>query len=112
MLGPLCVSRDGGNVTPTTPKLRALLTLLLLHHSRVVQIPELIEELWGSRPPDSAASTVQTYVYKLRRIIGDENVLLTRSRGYQLRITPEDLDLCHFERLSEQGSRLLARGDA
>ncbi|WP_084549966.1 AfsR/SARP family transcriptional regulator [Actinomadura rifamycini] len=112
VLGPLSVRRDGGNVTPTTPKLQALLTLLLLHHNRVVQIPELIEELWGDGPPHSAASTVQTYVYKLRRILGGDNVLLTRSRGYQLRIAPDDLDLCRFERLSEQGRRMLARGDA
>ncbi|GGV40034.1 SARP family transcriptional regulator [Actinomadura cremea] len=108
----MSVRRDGGNVTPTTPKLQSLLTLLLLHHNRVVQIPELIEELWGDHPPHSAASTVQTYVYKLRRIIGGENVLLTRSRGYQLRITPDDLDLCRFERLSDQGRGMLARGDA
>jgi SARP family transcriptional regulator, regulator of embCAB operon len=60
----------------------------------VVSTDTLSEELWDDRPPRSAATTLQTYVYQIRRILGNlpgstpECDILTRARGYTLR-TPD-----------------------
>ena len=43
----------------------------------------LIDELWGERAPATAAKTLQTYVSKLRKALG-EGVVLTRAGGYVL----------------------------
>ncbi|MDH2427203.1 BTAD domain-containing putative transcriptional regulator [Sphaerisporangium sp. TRM90804] len=118
VLGPLRVMDGAGDVTPQTPKLRGLLGLLLMRHNQVVQVGELIDELWGERPPASAASTLQTYVYKLRKTLlggyGEDGkgLLRTRPQGYQMVVPPQTLDLCRFQELSDEGRARLAAGDA
>ena len=65
-------------------KQRAVLMILLLHANEVVSSERLIDELWGERPPGSAIKTVQVYVSRLRRALGDGR-LVTHGRGYVLR---------------------------
>ncbi len=36
---------------------------------------ELIDDLWGDSPPDSAGHTVETYVSRLRRVLHIEGQL-------------------------------------
>src|SRR4051812_19722323 len=67
LLGPLSVSFDGTHATPTAPKTRRVLALLAIYANRVVPNDLLIEELWESRPPPSVTTTLQTYVYQLRK---------------------------------------------
>lgn len=113
VLGPLSVTDGTNDVTPQTPKLQALLALLLFRRDTVVHVRELIDELWGERPPDSAASTLHTYVYKLRRtVLGRDDLLLTRPNGYELIIPSASLDLSRFDRLIDEGKTSLAAGDA
>ena len=81
-----------------------------LHAGEVVPSDRLIEELWGERPPATAAKTVQVYVSNLRKALGD-SVLLTRSGGYELRVTAVELDATQFEALAAEGQRLLRAGD-
>ena len=72
----------------------------------------LIDELWGERPPPSAAHTLQVYVSRLRSAFrqsgGDEGDLVTRPPGYVLRVGFGELDLQRFEHLAEEGRRALA----
>ena len=46
---------------------RAVLRLLAVDAGRVVSVDRLISELWGETPPDSATSTLQVYISRLRR---------------------------------------------
>ena len=46
LLGPLAVSVDGADATPTAPKERMLLALLALRAGSVVNDEQLIEEVW------------------------------------------------------------------
>ena len=39
---------------------RALLALLLLRANQVVPVDEIVEDLWGARPPPSATKSVKT----------------------------------------------------
>ncbi|MBO2445577.1 winged helix-turn-helix domain-containing protein [Actinomadura barringtoniae] len=93
-----------------------MLSLLLVNSNHVTQSASLIDELWSDKPPMSAVTTLQTYVYQLRRILGDaesgaDRMLVTRSAGYEGRIPPEAIDLCHFENLAKQGSDALLAGE-
>jgi hypothetical protein len=46
-----------------------VLAVLLLHANEVVSVDRLVDELWGERPPDSAANALQVYVSGLRKVL-------------------------------------------
>ena len=93
-------------------KQRSLLALLLLDAGRVVSSDRLIEELWGTDPPEDAPTALQQHVSRLRKLLEPHEVLETRSPGYVLVSDPEQLDLARFERLRHEGRRLLEEGRA
>ena len=68
VLGPLEVLGDDGRVSLAGPKQRAVLAHLILRPNRVVPASLLIDELWGDEPPETARNTLQTYVYRLRKV--------------------------------------------
>ncbi len=85
-------------------KQRSLLAVLLLQANDVVSNERLIDELWGESPPATVAKSVQVYVSRLRKQLGDGR-LLTRTPGYVLRVDASELDVARFERLvAEAGS--------
>lgn len=96
-------------VTVGGARQRALLAVLLLHANETLSGDRLIDELWGDRPPPTAAKTVQVYISRLRRALGD-GVIATREHGYELPLDPEQLDVHRFERLVIEGRRELAGG--
>src|SRR6478735_3227573 len=98
ILGPLEVVRDDGVVPLHAPKLRALLSLLLLHPRGTVPTERLIDDLWAGRPPVTAAKTLQSYVSALRKALGRE-AIATRPGGYELRAEGDSLDVERFERI-------------
>ena len=116
ILGPLEVLDEGGAVVLAGSKQRALLTLLLLHANEALTTDRLIDELWGERPPASAAKTVQMQISRLRKALGDEagrgsaGLLVTREGGYELRLDPNRVDAHRFERLVAEGRSELESG--
>jgi hypothetical protein len=70
VLGPVEVLADGRPVAIGGPKPRSLLVLLLLNAGRVVPTTQVIEALWGGRPPMSGATRVQGVVSQLRASFG------------------------------------------
>lgn len=117
ILGPLEVSHVDAIRTPTPPKVRRVLALLLLRANQVVSTDALIEELWGEEPPQSAVTTAQTYIYQLRRAFGRHEVtpgrsdwLITTAPGYLMYVNPGQVDAHAFETLSWQGRQLLDNG--
>jgi DNA-binding SARP family transcriptional activator len=114
ILGPLEALAEGRDVVPAGTKQRALLALLLLHANETLSRDRLIDELWGESPPATATKTVQVHVSRLRKALSAGNgvgaVILTRERGYQLRVDPEQLDSHRFERLVAEGRTELAAG--
>lgn len=118
VLGPLEVSGGADReLTPSAPKLRQLLALLLVSENRIVAIHEMMDELWGSRPPASALATLQSYIYKIRKnvfeVAGDGDVSLhTKPNGYRLHIPVGVLDVHRFDELIAGGQKALDGGDA
>ncbi|HEV7460375.1 MAG TPA: BTAD domain-containing putative transcriptional regulator, partial [Solirubrobacteraceae bacterium] len=92
------------------PKQRAVLAILLLHRGGVISSERLVNELWGERPPATAAKTLQGYVFHLRRALGD-GLLHTRRAGYELALAAHQLDADEFERLASEGRAALNGGD-
>src|SRR5206468_5255952 len=71
VLGPLELRIDGMAVPLGGPKPRVLLAMLALHANEVVSRDRLIEALWGDRPPPSVDQSLDTYVSRLRRVLGN-----------------------------------------
>src|SRR5271166_5723647 len=113
ILGPLEVRTADDWTFIGAAKWRAILACLLLHPGQVVSTDTLIDELWGNDPPARASNLISIYVLRLRRLIGDGEgrLLKTRSPGYQLLIGPDDLDTQHFGILMSQGQDALTAGD-
>ena len=80
-------------------KQRALLAALLLDAGRVVSLDQLAEALWGPEPPPSARVTVQNYVMRLRKALGDAGRarISTQPGGYVIRVEDGELDTSRFE---------------
>ena len=104
ILGPLQVARAGCAVPLGGPRQRAVLALLLLEANRVVSMDRLAEDVWGGHPPEGWVTTLQTYVFHLRRALEPDRgrgaaggILVTRDRGYLLRADREHLDAALFE---------------
>lgn len=115
VLGPLEILDKGHNVAPTAPKPRQVIALLIMRRNAVVQTTEFIDELWEDGPPVSALTTLQTYVYKLRKILvrhGGKEILHTRPGGYVLEIPNSSLDLHRVESAAREGQASLENGDA
>src|SRR5215831_5845018 len=104
ILGPLEVVRSGCVVPLGGRRQRAVLALLLLEANRVVPVDRLAEDVWGGHPPPGSVTTLQSYVFRLRRALEPDRppgaagaVLVTRDRGYLVRVGREHLDAAVFE---------------
>src|SRR5215218_3991260 len=110
--GPLEVRRDRRAVAVPGGKPRAVLAVLLLHANEPVNAERLAVALWGEDAPAGAIRTVQVYLSRLRRALGENERLTTSRAGYRLRVRAGELDRERFERLVEDGRRALAEGRA
>ena len=114
VLGPLQVSRDGGELEFGSPQIRLVLAALLVDANVVVSADRLIEVLWGDEPPPSAASSVQKLMYRLRSLLGSgsDEIVVTRAPGYVLHVGAGCLDAARFESLLVDAHTMKHRGDA
>lgn len=89
VLGPLQARHEGAPVAIPGAKPRAILTMLGLHGGGVVSAETLIDLLWGTQPPRTAAKALQTHISSLRRALGD-GFVLTEGTGWTLATTAVD----------------------
>src|SRR5262249_47243160 len=98
ILGPLEVAHDGSSLKLGGPKQRSVLALLLLGANRVVPFERLAKDLYSGAPPVTAVTQVQRQVSELRKALGSEAPIETRSPGYAIRLDHDQFDLSRFER--------------
>jgi DNA-binding SARP family transcriptional activator len=110
ILGPLEVIGSRGAVQLRGVKPRVLLTVLLLNANKAVSAERLALALWGDEAPNGAVKTVQVHVSRLRKALGDEEILTTTPLGYRLGVGKGELDSDRFEILVADGRRALAVG--
>jgi DNA-binding SARP family transcriptional activator len=115
LLGPLEVSRGDSPVPLPAARHRAVLALLLLSANRYVARDVLIDRVWNGTPPDAAVKTLQSYLSRLRGLLGGRSSGLIESghggRTYRLVVEPAAVDALHCEELVTRGRTALADGD-
>ncbi len=110
VLGEISISEDGRPVKIGGPRQVTLLAALLANRNDIVPLSKLVDILWdGESEPERAERTTQTYVSKLRRVVGEERLVSVRP-GYRLQVADEELDSEQFEQLVHQGQALADDG--
>jgi WD40 repeat protein/DNA-binding SARP family transcriptional activator len=110
ILGPLEARGEKGPVALGGAKPRAALAVLLLHPNEPVSAERLALALWGEDAPSGATKTVQVHVSRLRKALGDPEIIRSGAAGYRLRVRPGELDAVEFERLVAEGRSALSGG--
>ncbi|MEV6984681.1 tetratricopeptide repeat protein [Sphaerisporangium sp. NPDC051017] len=97
------------------PKAQLILSILMLSPGRPVGAADIIDHVWGERPPPKAMEDLQSYVSRLRRrlreVVGDRVQILSRSGTYTLAVDSQVIDLHRFRALWRQASDTAARGE-
>lgn len=108
MLGRLEVVDGDRHIALPRGHARALLALLALRAGEVVSTERLIDQLWGPRPPPTAAKALHGLVSILRQRLEPDRdrraaatVLETQSPGYVLSLDRDQVDAHRFRSLVE-----------
>ena len=116
VLGPVEVLRNGVPLDLGGRQPRSVMAILVLHANHVVRSDQLKDGLWGTRWPVGATNTVQAFIARLRRALGEHAgdraaMIVTAAGGYMLRIDPEDIDLYRCQRLAADARVARTSGD-
>ncbi|ALG12672.1 AfsR/SARP family transcriptional regulator [Kibdelosporangium phytohabitans] len=114
VLGTVSVDVGGKPVPLGGTKPKTLLAALLAKAGIVVGTAQLVELIWGSRPPSSAKAMVQTYVSTLRsalRKAGAPDLLVADGAGYRVVLGTARYDLRELEEAVRTARDLLAEGE-
>ncbi len=79
-------------VPPRSARVRRLLVALLVQAGHVVSTDRLVEAVWGDALPADPTNALQILISRLRRALGPEPALLTRTPGYLLAAGGTDAD--------------------
>ncbi|MEV0679423.1 BTAD domain-containing putative transcriptional regulator [Actinosynnema sp. NPDC050436] len=97
LLGAVEVVADGRPVQVGPPRQRHVLAALLAEVGRPVRPEVLVDRVWGSGDPRSAAGALHTYISQLRRVLAPFGVTITREPGgYLCRVDPDAVDIHRF----------------
>ena len=78
VLGPMLVTYDEEPIDLPTAMLTPTAWRSCCANRQAVPIDLLLETLWEGQPPPSARKTLQIYVHRLRRVLGERRVLAAR----------------------------------
>jgi YVTN family beta-propeller protein len=119
MLGPLEAWRDGERLPLGGQRQRSVLACLLLGVGHDVSSDRIVDAVWGERPPSGVTTTLQTYVFHLRRALEPQRgrgsaarVLVTVPGGYRLESAAASVDARRFEELLVAGRTVLGSDPA
>ncbi|MFJ5266239.1 BTAD domain-containing putative transcriptional regulator [Streptomyces sp. NPDC088387] len=122
VLGPIDVRVQGRDVTPSAPKQRQVLALLVARANHRVSVPALLNEVWDGEPPRTATTALQTYIGAIRKALATasgtgareiaDHRLVTDGNGYVLRLADDEWDRPRFESLVLEARGLLERREA
>ncbi|WP_369192155.1 BTAD domain-containing putative transcriptional regulator [Streptomyces sp. R08] len=116
VLGPVRAWRGPTEAELGTPQQRAVLAALLLAEGAQVCTAELIDVVWGVKPPASAPGILRTYVHRLRKALEPHrdiaaSVIRSVGDGYQLSMGEGEMDLTVFRHLLAGAERARQAGD-
>ncbi len=76
---------------------KCVLAVLLVEANKVVSADQLVDRVWGERPPQRGRDTLYSYLSRLRRALPSN--ILRRSGGYVLAVEDDELDLSVYRDL-------------
>jgi DNA-binding SARP family transcriptional activator/tetratricopeptide (TPR) repeat protein len=95
LLGEVVARGPGGTIHIGHSRQGSVLAALLFDANRPVSADQLLDRVWGDRPPPTARGTLFTYLTRLRQALAP--VPIERgSGGYQITVEPGALDLDRF----------------
>src|SRR5687768_18447940 len=109
LLGPVEV-RDGDRVHRPAGKQAILLAALAREPGQTITRARLIDELWPGDPPETAAKSIDVYLWRLRKAIPGLE-LEKHGAGYRLAAPRDTVDLYRFSDLVERGRAAVAAGE-
>ena len=116
-LGPLVLEDDGQTRRVPAGRLSHALALLTVHAGRRVGTDALADAMWGDRTATRSASTLDSHVLRLRRILEPgrrsgqaSTVLVNEAGGYRLVARPDQIDSRRLARLAVDAADLLTEG--
>lgn len=113
ILGSLEVKSPEERIPITAPKQRAVLAALLLGANNEVPIAQLIHFVWDSRPPATAQTTLQSYIYRLRQLLRPLTGIGLRTNidSYMLDASYGDTDLWYFRQQVSEARKKAQTGE-
>lgn len=110
ILGTVRLLRDGVEAAVGTPKMRALLAMLVINRNRAVAIDSLVDAVWNESAPPGARAGIHSYVSNLRKLTG-RAALVSAPPGYRLTLPDGACDISRFSAEKAAGTRAAAQGD-
>ena len=111
ILGPLEVECEGRRVGVAGARLQRLLIALALKAGTPVSSVALADAIWDGDQPADEQHALQSLVSRLRRVLGDSELIAQSAGGYLLALDPDRVDSLRFERLAAAGAGSLRDGD-
>lgn len=101
VLGEVEASVGSDRVVLGHARQRCVLAVLLVEANLVVTTDQLVDRVWGDRPPLRVRQVVSNYVSRLRQQLPTNGgvELQRRGGGYALLVEPSRIDLHHFRHL-------------
>ncbi|MFF4381794.1 BTAD domain-containing putative transcriptional regulator [Kitasatospora sp. NPDC001547] len=95
------MSNSRTTVGISSPKQQAVLSALALSNDRKLTTEKIATALWGTEQPRTAAETVRTHVYLLRKTLraAGIDIVGNSGRSYQLDAEKASVDLDEFRRI-------------
>jgi predicted ATPase/DNA-binding SARP family transcriptional activator len=110
ILGPVEVRDSGRQLEVAGTRVRRLLTRLAVDAGRVVSVDELALAVWPDDPPANVVNALQTLVSRLRRALGDAELICQEFGGYRLSAPPVEVDVARFSDAARRGRAALEQG--
>jgi DNA-binding SARP family transcriptional activator len=109
ILGPLEVLVGGERLVVGGAKQQKVLAALLVAVGRVVSLDRLVDTVWESEPPATAAKQVRNTISGLRRMLAETDAVITsEAAGYRIDVAPDSLDSAVFARHVTEARRSAA----
>lgn len=116
-LGVLTIRAADADHAPGGRRPACVLAALLVSLNRSVPPAQLVEAVWGARPPHRAAAVLESHVWRLRRVLeptrparSPPTVLVTDHGGYRLVAEPDAVDSRRLEAAVGRARAELAAG--
>lgn len=103
VLGPIDLATPDGIVTIGSRNTRVLLGTLVMAVGHAVPIDRLEAAVWGDDPPPSATGSLQSYISRLRHVLGGDTIV-NEGHAYELVAGPDQIDASLFESMLMQAT--------